>query len=141
MIGHAAGEILDVELTPIRADFVYGDGGWLVHANHFESIRLRSGDVGIATSMSTLARAARARRLLSAACGNIALDTFQSILRDHAHGPYAICRHADPSENLLDQSATRASVIMDLTAREMHLAPGNPCRKEYATYSVTDDAP
>jgi isopenicillin-N N-acyltransferase-like protein len=141
LIAHAAGEILDVELTPTRADFLYGDGGWLVHANHFESMRLRHGDVGIAASMSSLARAARARRLLSAACGQISLDTFQSILRDHAHGSYAICRHPDPSENPLDQTATRASVIMELEAREMHLAPGNPCQKEYASYSVTDDGP
>jgi isopenicillin-N N-acyltransferase-like protein len=141
LIAHAAGEILDLELTPTRADFVYGDGGWLVHANHFESMRLRSGDVGIAASMSSLARAARARRLLSAVCGSISLDTFQSILRDHAHGLYAICRHPDPCENPLDQTATRASVIMDLAAREMHLAPGNPCQKEYSSYSVTDDGP
>jgi isopenicillin-N N-acyltransferase-like protein len=139
LIGHAAGEILDVEFTPTRGDFVYGDGGWLVHANHFESMRLRSGDVGIATSMSSLARAARARRLLSTTCGSISVDTFQNILRDHAHGPYAICRHADSSENPLDQTATRASAIMDLAARKMHLAIANPCQNEYAAYSVTED--
>ena len=68
LIGHAEGEILDVELTPTRADFVYGDVGWLVHANHFESVSLRNGDIGVASSMSTLARAARARRLLRTTC-------------------------------------------------------------------------
>lgn len=135
LVAHAAGEILNLELTPTDADYVYGDSGWLVHANHFESLRLRGGDVGVAASMSTIARAARARRLLSAARGSISLDTFQNTLRDHAHGSYAICRHPDPSEPLLEQTATRASVIMDLGARTMHLAAGNPCQNGYVSYT------
>ncbi len=139
MIAHAAGEILNLEFTPARADFFYGDGGWLVHANHFESILLRTGDLGVASSSSTLARAARARRLLSAACGHISPGTFQTILRDHAYGPYAICRHADSSESALDQTATRASVIMDLAKRELQVAVGNPCEEEYASYFLASD--
>jgi isopenicillin-N N-acyltransferase-like protein len=134
-LAHAEGEILDLELTAARADYLYGDGGWLVHANHFESARLRGGDSGIATSMSTLARAARARRLLSAAAANggVTIDTFRTILADHAYGAYAICRHADPSEPRLERSATRASVIMDLGTRTMQVAAGQPCQQEYQT--------
>lgn len=137
-LAHAEGEILDLELTATDADFLYADSGWLVHANHYESPRLRSGDTGLATSMSTLARAARARRLLSvaAARGRVSVDTFRFILRDHAHGAYAICRHADPSEQPLQQTATRASVIMDLCARTLYLAPGQPCSEEYRTFGL-----
>jgi isopenicillin-N N-acyltransferase-like protein len=133
LLAHAEGEIVDLELTAANADFHYASDGWLVHANHFESVRLRGGDTGVTTSMSTLARAARARRLLSAAAaqGSTSLDTFRSILTDHAYGAYAICRHADPTEPPLQQTATRASVIMDLTAQTMHVAAGQPCREEY----------
>jgi isopenicillin-N N-acyltransferase-like protein len=107
-----------------------------VHANHFESMRLRGDDTGLAKSMSTLARAARARRLLStaAAQGNVSTDTCSTILRDHAYGAYAICRHAEPSEPPLQRSATLASVVMDLSARTMYLAAGQPCQQEYGAF-------
>jgi isopenicillin-N N-acyltransferase-like protein len=137
-LAHAEGEILDLELTSTRADYIYGDGGWLVHANHFESTRLRDGDSGMATSMSTLARAARARRLLSTAAANrnVTIDTFRTILADHAYGAYAICRHADPSEPPLERSATRASLIMDLGTRTMYVAAGQPCRQQYEALAI-----
>jgi isopenicillin-N N-acyltransferase-like protein len=134
LLAHAEGEILDLELTASDADFLYGDAGWLVHANHFESSRLRPGDIGLTTSMSSLARAARARRMLAAACGHVTVDSFQSILADHAYGAYAICRHAEPAEAPLQQTATRASIVMDLAARTMHLAAGQPCREESLAY-------
>jgi len=138
LLAHAEGDILDLELTAAAADFVYGDGGWLVHANHFESVRLRGGDTGLVSSMSTLARSARARRLLSAeaARASVSADTFRTILRDHAYGAYAICRHADPGEPLLQQTATRASAIMDLEARTLYLAAGQPCCHQYRPFSL-----
>jgi isopenicillin-N N-acyltransferase-like protein len=138
LLGHAGGEILDLELTACDADYHYGDGGWLVHANHYESLRLRSGDTGLATSMSTLVRAARARRLLSAAAAqkDISRDTLRTILTDHTYGAYAICRHVQPAEAPLQQTATRASVIMDPQARTLSLAAGQPCREEYLTYTL-----
>ena len=138
LLAHSEGEILDLELTATDADFVYGDGGWLVHANHFESPRLRAGDTDLPVSMSTLARAARARRLLSAAAvdSGISEATFRTILRDHAYGSYAICRHAEPSESQLQQTATCASVIMNLSGRTLHLAAGQPCQAQYREYSL-----
>jgi hypothetical protein len=139
LLAHAEGDLLDLELTARNADFLYAEDGWLVHANHFESMRLRSGDLGVLTSMSTVARAARARRLLSIAAvqHHVSLDTLRAILSDHAYGAYAICRHPEPSEPLLQQTATRASLIMDLGARTMHLALGQPCREEYQQISLT----
>jgi isopenicillin-N N-acyltransferase-like protein len=140
LLAHAGGDILDLELTATDADFIYGDGGWLVHANHFESPRLRPGDTELSTSMSTLARAARARRLMSAAAVDpgISEDTFRAILRDHAYGSYAICRHAEPSEPPLQQTATCASAIMDLSGRSLHLVAGQPCQAPYQKYSLPE---
>jgi isopenicillin-N N-acyltransferase-like protein len=133
LLAHAQGEILDLEMTAADADFFYGDQGWLVHANHYESDRLRAGDTGLATSMSSLARASRARRLLAAAAVSreVSLDTFRAILTDHTYGPYAICRHAVPSEPRLHQTATRASVMMDLSTRSFYVAIRQPCVGEY----------
>ncbi len=138
LLAHAEGEIVDLELTAANADFYYPSDGWLAHANHFESVRLRGGDTGVTTSMSTLARAARARRLLSAAAaqGIASRDTFQDILTDHAYGAYAICRHVDPTEPPLQQTATRASVIMDLTEQTMRVAAGQPCQEEYQAFTL-----
>jgi isopenicillin-N N-acyltransferase-like protein len=137
LLAHAAGDILDLELTAADADYIYADDGWLVHANHYESMRLRGGDSGLATSMSTLARAARARRMLSAAAAqkDVSRDTLRTILTDHTYGAYAICRHAEPAEPSLQQTATRASLIMDLSARILYLAAGQPCREEYLAFS------
>jgi isopenicillin-N N-acyltransferase-like protein len=137
LLAHAQGEILDLELTARSADFLYAEGDWLVHANHFDSIGLRGGDTGLATSRSTLARAARARRLLAEAAGGVSLDTFHTILSDHAYGAYAICRHADEGEPFLQQSATRASTVMDLSARTMYLASGQPCQEDYQAVTFT----
>jgi isopenicillin-N N-acyltransferase-like protein len=139
LLAHAEGEVLDLELTARSADFFYSDQGWLVHANHFESVRLRGGDTGLATSMSTLARAARARRLLAASAAQRAVsqDAFYAILRDHAYGAYAICRHAEPSETALQQTGTRASVVMDLSGRTMYVAAGQPCQAAYRAIDFT----
>jgi isopenicillin-N N-acyltransferase-like protein len=140
LVAHACGEILDLELTAADIDFIYGDSGWLVHTNHFESPRLRSGDTGISSSMSTLARATRARRLLSKAAEQrqVSFDTFHGILSDHAYGAYAICRHAAPEESPLEQTATRASIIMDLSARTIYVAVGQPCQEERQALSFPD---
>lgn len=140
LLAHAEGDILDLELTARDADFLYADGGWLVHANHYESARLRGGDTGLPTSMSTLARAARARRLLGAAAAQtaVSLATFQAILADHAFGAYAICRHADLAEPPLQQTATRASVVMALSERTMYVTAGQPCRAEYRAVTFPD---
>jgi isopenicillin-N N-acyltransferase-like protein len=137
LLAHGCGETLDLELTATDIDFIYVDAGWLVHTNHFESPRLRGGDTGIFSSMSTLARASRARRLLSTAARQkkVTIESLQTILTDHAHGAYAICRHVDPQESTQDQTATRASVIMDLSKRAMHVAVGQPCQDEHHAFS------
>jgi isopenicillin-N N-acyltransferase like protein len=138
LLAHREGDLVDLELTTADADFLYADAGWLVHANHFESPRLRAGDAGLTTSMSTIARAARARRLLARAAGRVGMDTFRTILGDHAYGAYAICRHSDPGEPNVQQTATRASVIMDLSVGLLFVAAGQPCLHDY--YSVAPAA-
>ena len=137
LLAHAEGEILDLELTASAADHLYGDAGWLVHANHFESPLLRGGDTGLAASSSTLPRAARARRLMAARAGQISAETFRAILTDHAYGHAAICRHPDPTLPPEEQTETRASLLMELSEGRLHVTVGQPCRDATRVLSLS----
>ncbi len=139
LLAHRGGEILDLELTAVASDYVYGDAGWLVHTNHFESPRLRDGDTGLALSSSSLIRAARARRLLSNAAieDGVTLDAVYTILSDHTYAPSSICRHSDPSEPMLEQSQTRASIVMELGAGRLWVTCGQPCQTERQAFALT----
>ena len=59
------------------------------------------------------------------------LDDFRALLADHADYPHSICAHPDPGEHPLEQGATIASVLMDLTAGRMWVAAGHPCQVRY----------
>ena len=59
------------------------------------------------------------------------LDRFRALLADHADHPYSICAHPDPNLHPLEQGATIASVLMDLTAGQLWVAPGSPCQASY----------
>ena len=63
------------------------------------------------------------------------METFRAILSDHAYGAYAICRHPALEEPALQQTATRASLILDLSERVLHVAAGQPCREDYRKIS------
>jgi hypothetical protein len=53
------------------------------------------------------------------------------MLRDDTGGPLSICRPPDPSAPLEARMETVASVVMDLGARVMEVAPELPSRVSY----------
>jgi isopenicillin-N N-acyltransferase-like protein len=59
------------------------------------------------------------------------VEVLKDIFRDHFNHPYSICRHPDAARPEMERSATLASMIMDLTAGEMHVTVGEPCSMEY----------
>ena len=65
------------------------------------------------------------------------LDGFRALLADHADYPHSICAHPDPDEHPLEQGATIASVLMDLNARRVWLAAGNPCQVPYTELDLS----
>lgn len=85
----------------------------------------------------TLLRYGRAIRLLGNQANPITVETLKSTLRDHADYPKSICRHPDPEQPEIERSATLASLIVDLTAGEMHVTSGEPCQAEYAVIGLT----
>jgi isopenicillin-N N-acyltransferase like protein len=137
LIAHASGAALDVEAAP--GDFTrlypqFPDHGLLLHTNHFLSPRLHPVDVSLWAMPSS---AVRLQRLRAGAAGSAALDDFRALLADHADYPYGICHHPDPDDHPLEQGATIASLLMDLTARRLWLASGNPCQTPYRELDVS----
>jgi isopenicillin-N N-acyltransferase like protein len=138
LIAHASGAALDVEAAP--GDFTrlypqFPDQGLLLHTNHFLAHRLSPAqDVSLWAMPSS---AVRLQRLRAGAAGAGTLDGFRALLADHADYPHSICSHPDPDDHPLEQGATIASVLMDLTARRVWLAVGNPCQAPYSELDVS----
>jgi isopenicillin-N N-acyltransferase like protein len=131
LIAHASGTALDVEAAP--GDFtrlypLYPDHGLLLHTNHFRS-PLRPGDPVDLSLWAMPSSPVRLQRLLSLPPAT--LDDARGLLADHADYPYSICAHPEPGAHPLEQGATIASVLMDLTAGQMWVAAGNPCQARY----------
>jgi len=93
--------------------------------------RLQEGDTGILESDNTLMRYGRAIRLLQHRAEALTVGTLMEVLRDHFDLPKSICRHPDATLPRVEQSATLASMVLDLTAARMHIAVGEPCQADY----------
>jgi isopenicillin-N N-acyltransferase like protein len=138
LIAHASGAALDVEAAP--GDFtrlypLFPSDGLLLHTNHFLSPRLPAAqDLSLWAMPSS---AVRLQRLRAGARTPASLDDFRALLADHADYPHSICSHPDPDDHPLEQGATLASVLMDLKARRLWLAAGNPCRASYRELDVS----
>ena len=133
LVAHRDGAAIDFETAPQQWDFIYPEKGVIVHTNHFTSERLKPMDTNVSQYPDTLVRFGRARQKMMAKTGSITVDDFQEVLRDHLNHPNSICRHPDERDPELEQVQTVASIIMNLTQKEVHLAPGPPCQNEYQT--------
>jgi isopenicillin-N N-acyltransferase-like protein len=137
LIAHASGSALDVEAAP--GDFTrlypqFPDQGVLLHTNHFLSPHVHPVDMSLWAMPDS---AVRLQRLRAGATGSATLGDLRVLLADHADYPHGICSHPDPHEHPLEQGATIASVLMDLNARRLWLAAGNPCRSPYQELDVS----
>ena len=136
LIAHASGAALDVEAAP--GDFtrlypVYPQDGVLLHTNHFIS-RGQHTDLSLWAMPSS---AVRLQRLQAARTPKPDIEDFRALLADHADYPHSVCHHPDPGDHPREQGATIASVLMDLTARQLWLAAGNPCQVPYERLAIT----
>jgi isopenicillin-N N-acyltransferase like protein len=140
LLGQAAehgGEIVDVELVPGDAGWSHPVDGLLTHANHLE-MSLPVYDTIKDWGGSSLFRAARARRLLADAAADrkVTEDDLAAVFRDHASFPLGICRHLDERDAPADLSESVYSVLLDLDARRIAVAPGPPCGHDYTWYDL-----
>jgi isopenicillin-N N-acyltransferase like protein len=127
LIAQAGGAALDIEAAP--GDFtrlypVYPEDGVLRHTNHFLAPHIGPTDLALWAMPSSVVRLQRLR----AAATVRTLDDFGVLLADHAH--------PDPAAHPCEQGATIASVLMDLTARRIRLAAGNPCQVPFEQLDI-----
>jgi isopenicillin-N N-acyltransferase-like protein len=85
--------------------------------------------------ISSRVRYFRANRLLRENSSHT-IKTLQAIQKDHVNLPNSICNHATEWSDPLDREKTINAMVIDLTAREMHICWGNPCRNAYHTYHL-----
>lgn len=103
-------------------------GGTVAHTNHYldeKMLDFESDKQNLAMSASRCARAFDYARKYR---GEIDFDICQRFVRDHVYAPWSVCKHAG-------QSVTVFSTVIDLTARQMWLAQGNPCVNDFTLYA------
>ncbi len=136
----ASGARAALELSPGGAYVLRGAGNAFCHTNHF----LAAGAVKTARqlppSLSSVPRLDRIRELVAGAPSRISLADVQRMLRDETDGLLSISRHPDPSLPEFARVETVASVVMELDARVMHVAPDVPTKVAYEAVSLESAA-
>jgi isopenicillin-N N-acyltransferase-like protein len=117
-----------VEATPDELELIEPADGFLAHTNHFCTRALERHDAGAEVMPSSRLRLERVSVLAGAPAGSAEI---RAALADHANFPNAVCCHPDPAEDELERDVTAVSLIMDLDARRVELADGNPCCTPY----------
>jgi isopenicillin-N N-acyltransferase-like protein len=118
------GTCLRVETSGRRHVVLDGPGP---HTNHYTSEDLR--DLAPDPSDGSLARYDRLQTLLDDPASR-SVEGLMEVMRDHESGPQAVCLHPDPAEGD-EASACMFSMVADVEAGRMWVAPGNPCERPY----------
>lgn len=137
LIIHESGEIYSVEVSARRFAIHYNEAGYVVHTNHYLAANMQEIENDPEELISSRIRYFRALRLLNQS-NNHTIKSLQGIQRDHVNYPNSICKHDMGEEKMLDREKTLNALVIDLTAREMHIAWGNPCKNTYHTYHLED---
>jgi len=133
LIVHESGEMYNVEVSARRFGIIYPDSSYLVHTNHYLDSGMQAIETDPDELIATRVRYFRALRLLRSRSKHT-IRTLQDIQRDHVNFPSAICNHADLDADPLDREKTINALVIDLTARVMHIAWGNPCSNAYHSF-------
>jgi isopenicillin-N N-acyltransferase-like protein len=131
LIGHAAGEAVNLEAAPDAYNVIFPHKGIVSHANHCQVGNTKISDLSPEIWPDTIMRDYRAGKILKASSGRIDVKILQEVLRDHFDKPNSICTHPNAAQPPQEQGQTNASLIMDLTAETFLIAKGPPCEHEY----------
>ncbi len=132
---HDSGELYSVEVSARKFEILHGTDGYMVHTNHYLSRTMKEIEDEPEELLSSRVRYFRANRLLRQNSKHT-IKTLQSIQKDHVNLPNSICNHNIEGIDPLDREKTINALVIDLTAREMHIAWGNPCQNAYHTYHL-----
>jgi isopenicillin-N N-acyltransferase-like protein len=135
LLVHDSGEIYSVEVSSRKFDILHGTDGYMVHTNHYLSQTMKEIENEPEELISSRVRYFRANRLLRQSSSH-SIKSLQAIQKDHVNLPNSICNHNIAGIDPLDRENTISAMVIDLTAREMHIAWGNPCQNAYHTYHL-----
>ncbi len=135
LLVHDSGEIYSVEVSSRKFDILHGTDGYMVHTNHYLSQTMKEIESEPEELISSRVRYFRANRLLRQNSAHN-IKSLQAIQKDHVNLPNSICNHNIEGIDPLDRENTISAMVIDLTAREMHIAWGNPCQNAYHTYHL-----
>jgi len=132
---HESGELYSVEVSSRRFAILYGEDGYIVHTNHYLSSKMQEIERDPEDLVASRIRYFRALRLVKREDAHT-IKSLQTIQRDHVNHSNSICNHSVDVADVLDREKTVNAMVIDLTAREMHIAWGNPCENPYHTYHL-----
>lgn len=140
VIGCAEGLVLFLEFTPDNFDVVMAEKTALAHANHYLSPLFVGRDTLKSTLPCTFPRLHRAKTLLDENQGGIDKQYVWDVLADHVNYPDSVCSHEDPLDPQWSRFCTIYGIFIDLAARGLWVAPGNPCRRQWQLYQLQPGA-
>jgi isopenicillin-N N-acyltransferase like protein len=132
---HESGEIYSIEVSARKFEILYAHDGYMVHTNHYIDPQMKQIEKEPEELLSSRVRYLRASRLLHQTDQH-SIKSLQAIQKDHVNIPNSICNHNIEGSDPLDREKTINALVIDLTAREMHIAWGNPCQNGYHTYHL-----
>ncbi len=135
LIVHESGEMYSVEVSSRRFNILHGTDGYMTHTNHYLSSTMKEIEKDPEELISSRVRYFRANRLLRENSTHT-IKTMQAIQKDHVNLPNSICNHNIAGIDPMDRESTITALVIDLTAREMHIVWGNPCQNSYHTYHL-----
>ena len=135
LLVHESGEMYNVEVSARSFAMLSTAEGVIAHTNHFLDPKMQEVESEPDVLIDTRVRYFRVMNLLRRTPKH-SVRTLQSIQRDHLGYPDSICNHAENQTTPMDREKTINSMVMDLTARVMYLAWGNPCNNPYFTYHL-----
>lgn len=135
-----SGDTAALEFSPRGLEVVRGAEAALCHTNHFVAPDSAIHQASLAPNLSTFQRLERIGGLVRAQRGKFAPEDLQRMLRDESAGFLSICRRPDPSFPPEARVETVASVVMDLGARVMQVAPQVPSLTRYVPVGLAAEA-
>jgi isopenicillin-N N-acyltransferase-like protein len=135
LIIHESGELYNVEVSARRFAVLYGQDGYVIHTNFYQDPQMQAIEFEPDELIETRVRYYRALRLLLGSQQHT-VNSLQAIQKDHINYPNSICNHVEQDLDPLDREKTVNAIVMDLTAKTMHIAWGNPCMNVYHTFHL-----
>ncbi len=137
LIVHESGELYSIEVSARKFEILYGLDGYMAHTNHYLDAKMKEVEKHPEELLSSRVRYNRASRLLRQNEKHT-IESLQAIQKDHINLPNSICNHNIAGADPLDRENTISALVIDLTAREMHISWGNPCLNSYYTYHLSE---